>query len=158
VIIAEIGADMAPFSTPAHLASWAGMCPGNNEPAGKHFSGLARKGDRWLRAALGEAAAAAAGTRDFLQPREPVGRYIRVLTTQGERILDRSVLSQDAATLIGQHWNAVKAVINDTPGRYSIGDFEDVEISPGVFLLADEDFIYDLSAEGELDVEDIYEA
>jgi hypothetical protein len=40
------------------------MCPGNNESAGKHFSGRARKGDRWLRAALGEAAAAAAGTKD----------------------------------------------------------------------------------------------
>jgi transposase len=40
------------------------MCPGNNESAGKHFSGRAHKGDRWLRAALSEAAAAAAGTRD----------------------------------------------------------------------------------------------
>ena len=40
------------------------MCPGNNESAGKHFSTRARKGDRWLRAALGEAAAAAIGAKN----------------------------------------------------------------------------------------------
>ena len=39
------------------------MCPGNNESAGKHFNGRTRKGDPWLRGALGEAAAAAARTR-----------------------------------------------------------------------------------------------
>ena len=39
------------------------MCPGNNESAGKHFSGRTRKGNRWLRGALGEAAAAAARTK-----------------------------------------------------------------------------------------------
>jgi transposase len=58
ILIAETGADMSRFPTPQQLASWAGMCPGNNESAGKHFSGRTRKGDRWLRGALGEAAAA----------------------------------------------------------------------------------------------------
>lgn len=63
VIIAEIGADMARFSCEQQLASWAGMCPGNNESAGKHFSGKTRKGPRWLRQALVESAQVAARTK-----------------------------------------------------------------------------------------------
>lgn len=63
VIIAETGADMTRFATAADLASWAGMCPGNNESAGKHFTGKTRKGDSWLRGCLGECAASAARTK-----------------------------------------------------------------------------------------------
>lgn len=64
VILAETGGDMARFATPQQLASWAVVCPGNNESAGRHFSGRTRKGNRWLRAALGEAAAAAGKTKN----------------------------------------------------------------------------------------------
>jgi hypothetical protein len=64
VLIAELGVDMSRFPTPGHLASWAGMCPGNNESAGKHHSGRTRKGDPWLRGVLGEIAATAARNRD----------------------------------------------------------------------------------------------
>jgi transposase len=48
-LIAEIGVDMSRFPTHGHLASWAGMCPGNDESAGKRRSGKTRKGSKWLR-------------------------------------------------------------------------------------------------------------
>ena len=63
VLIAEIGVDMNAFPTPKHLASWAGMCPGQNESAGKRRSAKTRKGSKWLRATLGESANAAARTK-----------------------------------------------------------------------------------------------
>lgn len=56
VIIAEIGLDMSRFPDAAHLVSWAGLCPGNNESAGKRFSGRVRKGNRYLRRVLTQSA------------------------------------------------------------------------------------------------------
>ena len=63
-IIAEIGTDMSRFPTAAHVASWAGMAPGNHESAGKRLSGRTRKGNKKLRACLVECARAAARTKN----------------------------------------------------------------------------------------------
>ena len=63
-IIAEIGVDMTRFPTAGHLASWAGMAPGNNITGGRRGSGKTTKGDVWLRDMLTQCAWAAARTRD----------------------------------------------------------------------------------------------
>lgn len=63
IIVAEIGVDMSRFKTAAQLASWAGMCPGNRESAGKSQGGRTRKGNHWLRQALVEAGWAASRSK-----------------------------------------------------------------------------------------------
>lgn len=64
VVIAEIGVDMSIFPTAGHLASWAGLCPGNNESAGKHRSGHTTHGNPWLAETLVQAAWAATRQHD----------------------------------------------------------------------------------------------
>jgi transposase len=94
VVIAETGADMTRFRTAGHLASWAGICPGHHESAGKHKSGKTRHGNRWLSAALGTAAMAASRTRDTTY----LGaRYQRLVPRLGKKkalvALEHSILT-----------------------------------------------------------------
>lgn len=63
VLLAEIGTDLSHFPDAAHLCSWAAMCPGNNESAGKRKSGRTNKGNRWLKGALIQAAHSAGRTK-----------------------------------------------------------------------------------------------
>jgi transposase len=79
VIIAETGADMTVFPTPGQLASWAGVCPGHHESAGRTKSGKTRPGDRWLKGALGAAALSIARhPRTFLN-----AKYQRLAKSRG---------------------------------------------------------------------------
>lgn len=82
VLIAELGVDMTVFPSAKQLASWAGLCSGQNESAGKHRSGKTRRGNRWLRTALIEAALAASArsTNGAF-----AARYRRVMQHRGHK-------------------------------------------------------------------------
>jgi transposase len=81
VIVAEIGLDMDRFGSAARLTSWAGVCPGNHESAGKRRSGKTRKGSKWLRTALIESGTAASHTKATALG----ARYRRLASRRGHK-------------------------------------------------------------------------
>lgn len=80
VILAEVGKDMSRFADAAHLASWAGICPGNHESGGKRKSGRTCRADRWLKSALSQAAWAATHTRTYFR-----AQYHRIARRRGKK-------------------------------------------------------------------------
>ena len=81
VVLAEAGTDITRFPTDRHLSSWAGICPGQNESAGKRHSGKTRKGNRWLRQARIEAAHGAARSKDTYL----AAQYQRLAARRGKK-------------------------------------------------------------------------
>lgn len=92
VLVAELGVDMTVFHDVHHLAAWTGICPGNNESAGKHRSTAIRKGNVGLKTALIEAAQAAARTKGtYLREKfarlRPRRGYKRAIVAVAHKIL-----------------------------------------------------------------------
>ncbi|HEX2727254.1 MAG TPA: IS110 family transposase [Beijerinckiaceae bacterium] len=112
VIIAETGADMTKFQTAGHLASWAGVCPGNNESAGKRRSGRTTKGSKWLRQTLTECAQAASRTKDTYL----AAHYARTRTRRGANRATTAV----AHSILTACWHMLQTgeTYNDPGGDY----------------------------------------
>jgi transposase len=97
-VFVEIGGDISLFPSEGHLASWAGLCPGNNESAGKRKSGRTNKGNRWLRGALVQTAHAASRTKGtYLK-----SFYHRVAARRGKNRAAVAVARKQLASIYGE--------------------------------------------------------
>jgi transposase len=115
-LIAECGSDMSVFPTAGHLASWAGMCPGNNKSAGRTGAGTTRPGPIWLRQHLIEAAHSTARTRG----NHLAARHARVRARRGSK---RAAVATGHAILIAAwHMLARREPFNDLGTDYYRAD------------------------------------
>jgi transposase len=96
-IIAEIGCDMSRFATPAHLISWAGLCPANDESAGKRRSTRLRKGAPWLKTLLVQVAWSAARAKAGYLP----ALFARLRARRGPK---KAIIAVAAAILTAVYW------------------------------------------------------
>ena len=97
IILAEIGQDMTRFPTSGHISSWAGVCPGNNESAGKRRNGKTRKGNKILKSALVECAQSAVRRRDTFF----YAQYQRIAMRRGKK---RAILAVAHSILIAIYY------------------------------------------------------
>ena len=109
IILAEIGQDMSRFPTAAHISSWAGICPGNNESAGKRRHGRTRKGNKILKSTLVECAQSAVRKKDsFLY-----AQYQRISMKKGKK---RAIVAVAHTMLI-----AIYHMINENKEYQDLG-------------------------------------
>lgn len=97
IILAEIGQDMKRFPTAGHISSWAGVCPGNNESAGKKRSGKTRKGNKILKSTLVECAQSAVRRKDTFF----YAQYQRISMRRGKK---RAILAVAHSILISIYY------------------------------------------------------
>jgi transposase len=112
VIIAEIGVDMSVFPTAGHLASWAGICPGNDQSAGKRRSGRTRNGSKWLDWALSETAISATRAKNTYL----AAQYTRLKPRRGHK----KALGAVKHSILAACWHMLSTgeIYNDLGGDY----------------------------------------